>query len=330
MKRVVADTEAVSVQGSATVVDEKTPVKTSNPTAAINLPELFNSKLDLRPGDLLSPLLQRLKAKRQSESLSRRRHIQSQLHQLGIEKNREHGELDDVDICRIARKKLFQFFEDLRPPYFGTVEHDLGYTVAGFNRSRLAKKVFVTLNQAQPCTAGHKVNSSHPSQMQREIDYDYDSGLEWEEPEDGESIASEAEKDKENDKNVEDELDYNDGWLAADEEQMNVGAVEGKGQEKTLSKGAPLLKATISDICYDYEKAERDQNPFVAYDTAHAFSMTFFQDTNSAGLSGTTKKAPCTTISRCSEKDVVLEVLPLRERRLLLSSEEQQPTPVTT
>ena len=65
------------------------------------------------------------------------------------------GKLEDTDVCKYAKKKLFQFYEDERPPYFGTWR----------KKSEVVR--------------GRRPFAHDPSVA----DYSYDSGEDWEEPE---------------------------------------------------------------------------------------------------------------------------------------------------
>lgn len=109
--------------------------------------------------------------------------------------------IDSAEIlkCFQARKKLFQFFEDNRPPYFGTF------------RKR----------------STHVRNGRKPFAKLDNVDYEYDSADEWEDVEDGESLASKENEDDEfeNGENN-DALDYKDGWLAAENEVDYDSSVE--------------------------------------------------------------------------------------------------------
>eukprot|EP00924_Labyrinthula_sp_SR-Ha-C_P006860 augustus_masked-scaffold_8-processed-gene-2.10-mRNA-1 protein AED:0.94 eAED:1.00 QI:324/0/0/0.5/1/1/2/0/617 len=93
-----------------------------------------------------------------------------------------------LEVLRARKKKFFSFSEDNRPAYYGTGSFALFRNFLKSEKT-LRRDPFVRVD---------------------DIDYDYDSGLDWEEPEDGESLAS-SQSVASND-----DLDYNDGWLEKD------------------------------------------------------------------------------------------------------------------
>lgn len=92
---------------------------------------------------------------------------------------------------KVAMKSL-KFAEDVRPPYFGT-----------FTKS-------ITSTQA------HKISRDPYARILPEVNYDYDSEAEWEEPEEGEDLDSEGEEDA-----SEDGDDDMDGFLDDEEEEID-------------------------------------------------------------------------------------------------------------
>jgi len=99
-----------------------------------------------------------------------------------------NGKLDDTALANKCRRKLFHFGENRRPPYFGTF-----------------RKKSATISGRRPF-------AKEPA-----LDYEVDSDAEWQdEPEDGESLAESDGKSEDGAPN-EHELDYQDGWLLADD-----------------------------------------------------------------------------------------------------------------
>jgi len=107
--------------------------------------------------------------------------------------------LDDHLVTRSVKKKLFQFHENRRPPYFGTFR----------------KK-------------SSTISNRRPFAQDKTIDYSIDSDDEWQdEPDDGESIAD-SEIDNEEGAGDDGELDYQDGWLLQDndcDQNSNNGSI---------------------------------------------------------------------------------------------------------
>jgi chromatin assembly factor 1 subunit A len=77
------------------------------------------------------------------------------------------------DLLGSITMKYFEFGEDVRPPYYGTWSRPQSVE----NARRLARNPF--------------------QQILPEVNYDYDSEAEWEEPEDGEDLDSDGEEDEE-------------------------------------------------------------------------------------------------------------------------------------
>lgn len=140
-----------------------------------------------------------------------------------------------------SKKKLFQYCEDLRPSYFGTFdvhhhENDNDKRSGFKNLKKLFKNNFYKLE-------------NNLNQL-KTPDYNYDSGLDWYEPEDGESICSENEDNDDDEENKgkgenEDELDYEDGWLLKDDDESGV-----KEGEEVTNKG----RLKIFGVSYEENK----------------------------------------------------------------------------
>eukprot|EP00588_Corethron_pennatum_P015626 CAMPEP_0194271258 /NCGR_PEP_ID=MMETSP0169-20130528/5086_1 /TAXON_ID=218684 /ORGANISM="Corethron pennatum, Strain L29A3" /LENGTH=1287 /DNA_ID=CAMNT_0039013567 /DNA_START=123 /DNA_END=3986 /DNA_ORIENTATION=+ len=101
-------------------------------------------------------------------------------------------------------KKYLQFREDNRPPYFGTWS----------KRSRVV--------------SGRRPFRKDTS---RHIDYDYDSEAEWEEEEPGEDCNDEKDDDPPDEKEA--EYDFQDGWLADDDD---FGNSDDNDEDKVLRR----------------------------------------------------------------------------------------------
>ncbi|EED17993.1 chromatin assembly factor 1 subunit A, putative [Talaromyces stipitatus ATCC 10500] len=95
------------------------------------------------------------------------------------------------ELKKVTMKSL-KFGEDVRPPYYGT-----------FTRP---------LSKAQ----ARKVSRAPYSRVLPEVNYDYDSEVEWEEPEEGEDLDSEGEEDASDDGD-----DDMDGFLDDEDEQLD-------------------------------------------------------------------------------------------------------------
>ncbi|KAF5016846.1 hypothetical protein F66182_11343 [Fusarium sp. NRRL 66182] len=95
------------------------------------------------------------------------------------------------ELKKVTMKSL-RFGEDVRPPYYGTFTKELSKTQA------------------------HKVCRAPYARILPEINYDYDSEAEWEEPEEGEDLDSEGEEDA-----SEDGDDDMDEFLDDEDEQMD-------------------------------------------------------------------------------------------------------------
>lgn len=103
-----------------------------------------------------------------------------------------HATMRPIDLLKGVHMKYLHFPEDVRPPYFGT------YTK--IHNEQMERKVAL-----QPS-----------SRALDDLNYDYDSEAEWEEPEEGEDLGSEGEEDLEDDGDEE-----MDGFLD-DEGDTNV------------------------------------------------------------------------------------------------------------
>jgi chromatin assembly factor 1 subunit A len=95
------------------------------------------------------------------------------------------------ELKKVTMKSL-RFGEDVRPPYYGTFTKQLSKTQA------------------------HKVCRTPYARVLPEVNYDYDSEAEWEEPEEGEDLDSEGEEDASDD--GEDDMDE---FLDDEDEQMD-------------------------------------------------------------------------------------------------------------
>lgn len=95
------------------------------------------------------------------------------------------------ELKKVTMKSL-RFGEDVRPPYYGTFTKQLSEYQA------------------------HKVCRTPFARVLPEINYDYDSEAEWEEPEEGEDLDSEGEEDASDDGD-----DDMDGFLDDEDEQMD-------------------------------------------------------------------------------------------------------------
>lgn len=95
------------------------------------------------------------------------------------------------ELKKVTMKSL-RFGEDVRPPYYGTFTKQLSKTQA------------------------HKVCRTPYARVLPEINYDYDSEAEWEEPEEGEDLDSEGEEDASDDGD-----DDMDEFLDDEDEQVD-------------------------------------------------------------------------------------------------------------
>ncbi|CAK9090277.1 Chromatin assembly factor 1 subunit A (CAF-1 subunit A) (Chromatin assembly factor I p150 subunit) (CAF-I 150 kDa subunit) (CAF-I p150) [Durusdinium trenchii] len=111
--------------------------------------------------------------------------------------------LDEVAVANLSRKKLLQFGENRRPPYFGTF-----------------RKVATN------------VRGRNPFVKEPSLDYDIYSDAEWQsEPDDGESVAESHGNNSEDGGDGEEELDYQDGWLLEDDVVEYNSDVQSSGED---------------------------------------------------------------------------------------------------
>jgi hypothetical protein len=130
-----------------------------------------------------------------------------------VTKRAGDGIWDGPDYAELEEKRLwdcmkfFKFAEDVRPPYYGT-----------WSKRSLA------------------VSGRKPfGQDRRVMDYDYDSEEDWEEgdnDEEGENLSVTAQDDE---RDPDDGLDYNDGWLARDND---LGLSDDEDREEGGQTGA--------------------------------------------------------------------------------------------
>ena len=217
--------------------------------------------------------------------------------------------LEKAEMCQASRKQSFSFFEDVRPPFFGTCLNMNGYKLNPFNKKHLAKRVFMKLE--------NRTSVSVPGILERELDYDYDSGLEWEEPEDGESIGSEADaKDDVSDEPNENELDYNDGWLTSEGDVLCGNVAKDKGPSNIPRNKVPeMRKPFISDIYLDLQSAEQKHSNNAEIERLKRFSVEFLPKFSADG-SPIISEQPVRLVPPTS-LDILLEILSNKDRKLI-------------
>ena len=130
-----------------------------------------------------------------------------------------------LQLLRALPVKYLKYYEDVRPPYIGT-----------FTRRPKSSRSYSKLCR-KPC-----ISRDLP-----DINYDYDSEAEWEEPGEGEDLDSEGELDDEGD----DEADDMDGFLDD----------EGAEQARKRIFGGDMVPIQTG-ICWDDGKGERKEVEF--------------------------------------------------------------------
>ena len=142
-----------------------------------------------------------------------------------------YSEQKEVEVD--SRKRLFSFYEDLRPPYFGT-----------FSKKSL------------------EVTGRRPfaKDLMNKIDYDVDSEAEWEEEEEGEDIImSEDEDDGEGNEIVYDEFFcHDDEVMYADQRGGDVNPTDGGDDKDSVNA---IFKAMQTQ---GRQVGERDVKSFIA------------------------------------------------------------------
>lgn len=124
------------------------------------------------------------------------------------------GLLGDVPV------KFISFHEDIRPPYVGT-----------FSKFKNSKDAF-------------RLGRRPVAKTREELDYEYDSEAEWEEPEEGEELGSEGEEDEESVADTEELEEFLD----------DEGAEEIQKPKKKLPNGD--MQPTSTGVCWQ-DEAER-------------------------------------------------------------------------
>ncbi|CAI6293239.1 unnamed protein product [Periconia digitata] len=143
---------------------------------------------------------------------------------------RGNGKPQPLDLLKKIPMKYLHFSEDVRPPYFGT-----------YTRSH-------TLSESR------KVALNPVSRGLKELDYDYDSEAEWEEPEEGEDIDSDDEED------LDEEMDEEMEGFLDDEEATDTKRRLLNGDQEPVSSGlcwedanrVSILNDGSGAICTDF------------------------------------------------------------------------------
>ena len=118
--------------------------------------------------------------------------------------NQPSSQCDPRDLLREIPMKSLKFYEDVRPPYQGT------------------------FSRPMPESTATKISRNPYRRGIPDINYDYDSEAEWEEPEEGEDLDSEEEEEgsDDGDDDMDGFLDDEDDALAGGKRRLIVGDLE--------------------------------------------------------------------------------------------------------
>lgn len=146
--------------------------------------------------------------------------------------------------------KYLQFGEDVRPPYYGT------------------------WTKSYPAALERRLARNTVSRFRQDVNYDYDSEAEWEEPEEGEDLGSEGEDDleEEGDDDMDGFLDDEEDsqlkrrMLSGDLEPVSTGLCWEDGQ------GVSKLNDGSGAICTDFKDFKME---FLLGKSVHVFCFHF-------------------------------------------------------